>query len=77
MAGSRLFQPRALCRELTRTDEGAVTVSWTIVFLLIGFWVLALVNGFSFGGLIHILLVYAGLIGFARLLQRRRPSPEK
>ena len=52
-------------------------MSWTIVFLLIGFWVLALVNGFSFGGLIHILLVYAGLIGFARLLQRRRPSPEK
>jgi len=52
-------------------------MSWTIVFLLIGFWVLALVNGCSFGGIIHILLVYAGLIGFARFLEGRRPSPEK
>ena len=60
-----------------RTEERAVTMSWTIVFLLIGFWVLALVNGYSFGGIIHILLVYAGLIGFARFLEGRRPSPEK
>jgi hypothetical protein len=51
-------------------------MSWTIVFLLVGFWVLALVNGCSFGGIIHILLVYAGLIAFARFLKRRRPSPE-
>jgi hypothetical protein len=49
-------------------------MSWTIVFLLIGFWVLALANGCSFGGIIHILLVYAGLIGFARFLQTRRPT---
>jgi hypothetical protein len=55
----------------------AVTMSWTIVFLLIGFWVLALVNGCLFGGIMHILLVYAGLIAFARFLQRGRPSPVK
>ena len=76
MAGSRLLQHRALCGKLTRTEEKAVTMSWTIVFLLVGFWVLALVNGCSFGGIIHILLVYAGLIALARFLKRRRPSPE-
>ena len=47
-------------------------MSWVVVFLLVGFWVLCLVNGYSFGGLIHILLVYAGLIVSARLIERRR-----
>jgi hypothetical protein len=50
-------------------------MSWTIVFLLVGFWVLGLVNGYAFGGLIHILLVYAGLMVLARLLRRRCPPP--
>ena len=52
-------------------------MSWTIVFLLVGIWVLGLVNGYAFGGLIHILLVYAGLMVLARLLRRRLPSPDK
>ena len=54
---------------------------WVVVFLLVGLWGLA--NGYSFGGLIQILLVYAGLIVTARLLERRRrgagqstPPPE-
>ena len=45
---------------------------WVVVFLLVGFWGLGLLNGYSFGGLIHILLVYAGLIVTARLIKRRR-----
>lgn len=45
---------------------------WVVVFLLVGFWGLGLLNGYSFGGLIHILLVYAGLIATARLLETRR-----
>jgi hypothetical protein len=49
-------------------------MSWTIVLLLVGFWVLGLLNGYSFGGLIHILLVYAGLIAVARWMERRRFS---
>jgi uncharacterized protein DUF5670 len=49
-------------------------MSWAIVFLLVGFWVLSLANGYSFGGLMHILLVYAGLIVSARLIERRRSS---
>lgn len=47
-------------------------MSLTIVFLLVGIWLLGLLNGYSFGGLIHILLVYAGLIVTARLIERRR-----
>jgi hypothetical protein len=34
-------------------------MSWTTVFLLIGFWVLGLVNGYSFGRIVHSLLVYS------------------
>lgn len=47
-------------------------MSWLVVFLLVGFWVSGLVNGYSFGGLIHVLLVYAGLMVIARLIERRR-----
>ena len=49
-------------------------MSWAVVFLLLGFWVLSLVNGYSFGGLMNILLVYAGLIVAARLIESRRFS---
>lgn len=45
---------------------------WILVFLLLGFWGLGLASGYAFGGLIHILLVYAGLMVTARLLERRR-----
>jgi hypothetical protein len=45
---------------------------WVVVFFLVGFWGLGFLNGYSFGGLIHILLVYAGLMVTARLLERRR-----
>jgi hypothetical protein len=45
---------------------------WAVVFLLVGFWGLGLLNGYSFGGLFHILLVYAGLMVTARLIERRR-----
>ena len=45
---------------------------WVVVFLLVGFWGLGLLNGYSFGGLIHILLVYAGLMVSARFIERGR-----
>ena len=47
-------------------------MTWLVVFLLVGFWMLGLLKGYSFGGLIHILLVYAGLIVVAGLIERRR-----
>ena len=49
-------------------------MSWAVVFLLVGFWVLSLANGYSFGGLMHIFLVYAGFIAIAKLIERRRFS---
>ena len=55
--------------------EGKVfTMSWIIVFLLIGFWIAGLVSGYSYDGLIHILLVYAGLMVIAWWIKVRRYS---
>ena len=45
---------------------------WVVVFLLVGLWGLGLTSGYAFGGLIHVLLVYAGLMVTARSLERRR-----
>lgn len=49
-------------------------MSWAIVILLVGLWILSLVKGYSFGGLMHILVVYAGLIALARIIESRRIS---
>jgi Family of unknown function (DUF5670) len=59
---------------LIRRKQEADVMSWTIVCLFVGVWVLGLLNGYSFGGLIHILLVYAGLMVIARLLETHRSS---
>lgn len=47
---------------------------WAIEFLLLGFWVLGLAKGYAFGGLIHLLVVYAVLMVLGWWSQRRRPS---
>ncbi|HWI57046.1 MAG TPA: lmo0937 family membrane protein [Bacillota bacterium] len=48
-------------------------MSWITILLLVA-WALGWVNGYTFGGLVHILLVYAMLMVTARLLQRHRPG---
>ena len=50
-------------------------MSLLVVFLLVRVWVLGLLNGYAFGGLIRVLLVYAGLIALAWLLQRHLSPP--
>ena len=50
---------------------------WVVVILFVGFWGLGLANGHSFGGIIHILLVYAGLMVTARLVEMRRRRIEQ
>ncbi len=50
---------------------------WVVVILLVGFWGLGLANGYSFGGIIHILLVYSGLMVTARLVETRRRRIEQ
>ena len=45
---------------------------WTIAVILLVLWLLGLVTGTTFGGLIHILLVIAVIVLIVRLIQGRR-----
>jgi hypothetical protein len=45
---------------------------WTIFVILLVLWLLGLVTGTTFGGLVHILLVIAVIVLIVNLLQRHR-----
>jgi len=45
---------------------------WTIFVILVVLWLLGLVTGTTFGGLVHVLLVIAVIILIVNLVQRRR-----
>ena len=45
---------------------------WTIFLILLILWLLGFIGGYTFGGLIHILLVIALVVIVIRLLQGRR-----
>jgi hypothetical protein len=45
---------------------------WTIVLVLLVLWVLGLVSSYTFGGLIHILLVIAIVVVLIRVIQGRK-----
>jgi hypothetical protein len=45
---------------------------WTIFFILLILWLLGFIGGYTFGGLIHILLVVAVIVLLIRLLSGRR-----
>ena len=45
---------------------------WTIAVILIIFWALGLVSGYTMGAFIHILLVIAVVLVLIRLIQGRR-----
>ncbi len=42
---------------------------WTILAILLILWLLGLVSGTTFGGLIHVLLVIAAVVLVVRLIQ--------
>ena len=44
---------------------------WTIAVILIVLWLLGVITAFTFGGLIHILLVVAVIVIVIQLLQGR------
>ena len=44
---------------------------WTIIIILLILWLLGLLTAYTFGGLIHILLVIALILAIIRLLQDR------
>lgn len=45
---------------------------WTIALILIVLWVLGMVSSYTFGGLIHLLLVVAIVVILIRVIQGRR-----
>lgn len=45
---------------------------WTLVFILVAFWLLGMITSTSVYGLIHILLVVAVIVVLVRLIQGRR-----
>jgi hypothetical protein len=45
---------------------------WTIALILILLWVLGFMSSYTFGGLIHLLLVIALVVVVIRLIQGRR-----
>ena len=45
---------------------------WTIFVILLVLWLLGLVTGTTFGGLVHILIVIAIIVLVLQLLQGRR-----
>ncbi|MSM38149.1 MAG: lmo0937 family membrane protein [Geobacter sp.] len=45
---------------------------WTICVVLIVMWLLGMVNSYTMGGLIHILLVIAIIVVLVRVIQGRK-----
>jgi hypothetical protein len=45
---------------------------WTLALILVILWVLGLVSSYTFGGLIHVLLVLAIVVIVIRALQGRK-----
>jgi Family of unknown function (DUF5670) len=67
----RPIQRQALLSALIRNRRQPLTL-WTIFAVLLVLWLLGLVSGYAFGGLIHILLVVAVIVLVINLLQGRR-----
>lgn len=45
---------------------------WTIAVVLLVVWGLGLVTSYTMGGIIHVLLVFAGVAVLVRLIQGRK-----
>lgn len=45
---------------------------WTLAIILIVLWLLGFITSYTFGGLIHLLLVVALVVVVIRLIQGRR-----
>ena len=54
------------------TAEEDLSMLWTILVILLGLWFLGFVTSYTFGGLIHVLLVVAVIVVLFRLLTGRR-----
>jgi hypothetical protein len=52
--------------------KGGHTMLWTIIAILLILWILGFVSSYTFGGLIHIILVVAIILLVIQLLSGRR-----
>lgn len=62
---------RGISRPYNRFAE--VPMLWTIFIILLVLWLLGMLTGYAFGGLIHLLLVIAIVVVLIRVIQGRRP----
>ncbi len=46
---------------------------WTLALVLLFLWMFGLVTSYTFGGMIHVLLIVALVVIIVRLMQGRRP----
>jgi hypothetical protein len=59
-----------ICREAFHTGDSVML--WVIFSILLGVWLLALVESFTLGGFIHLLLVIALTLALVQLMEKRR-----
>jgi Flp pilus assembly protein TadB len=76
-ARGELLRRKTSATSLRDTKErkpklGGNYMLWTIFVILLVLWLLGLVGGYAFGGLIHILLVVAVIILVVNLVSGRR-----
>jgi hypothetical protein len=53
-------------------SKGGDTMLWTIIAILLILWILGFITSYTFGGLLHIILVVAIILLIIQLLSGRR-----
>jgi hypothetical protein len=53
--------------------ERKIIVFEALIVLLLALWVIGLLTSYTFGGVIHILVVIAIIVVFVRIIQGRNP----
>ncbi len=67
--GERLYAARSL--QIVVSKRGDTTL-WTIIAILLILWILGFVTSYTFGGLLHLILVVAIILLIIQLLSGRR-----
>jgi hypothetical protein len=68
--------PAGLIRVFAKTNarhERITVMLYTIAVVLVILWLLGLVTAYTMGGLIHVLLVIAVVVGLLGIISGRRP----
>jgi hypothetical protein len=68
--GGRLYARHDRCKLAFR--QGGIVMLWTIIAILLILWIVGLITSYTFGGLLHIILVVAIILLILQLLSGRR-----